>query len=411
MIQCDICLCWQHGYCVGLEDEDPVPEKHVCETCRQPPGGRSEAKFSIDQDWLKEGKLPSSESVACLKGLGRRKSPLSDQRETAFRKLSELMADLASLDKVLHGLRVKLHVASQPSNSKVFMWSSLWSVPSHQPMEPEELAAAASAHVENGLQPDTCTTDVNSTVLDPHAVAEKLSLLAAKVDSPPLNPQVNSGSSSSPSDLQEGNTNPLPKVNGIEVKNKDDNNLEASHSESPSQANDEKDPEKTEENEEQPLTNGVKCLMNADKAEIVPPSAEESTAERQINGNEVANFDDANFIPSVSEVERLLPSIIQEMEGSKPASPAHNPNSSMILPEPKRLDRDECRLNLLQHIESVQSEIEARYNAIEAAVAKIEAMDNAQAMPSFSDSDAKLKAKLNRLIQDLAVARHLVWTL
>jgi PHD finger protein 20 len=63
MIQCDICLCWQHGYCAGIEDEDPVPEKHVCETCRQPVGGRTEAKFSLDQDWLKEGKLPSTDAI------------------------------------------------------------------------------------------------------------------------------------------------------------------------------------------------------------------------------------------------------------------------------------------------------------------------------------------------------------
>lgn len=24
MIQCDICLCWQHGICLGVEDEEKV---------------------------------------------------------------------------------------------------------------------------------------------------------------------------------------------------------------------------------------------------------------------------------------------------------------------------------------------------------------------------------------------------
>lgn len=32
-IQCDKCLVWQHGYCVGLFTNDEVPDKYVCEKC------------------------------------------------------------------------------------------------------------------------------------------------------------------------------------------------------------------------------------------------------------------------------------------------------------------------------------------------------------------------------------------
>ena len=64
------------------------------------------------------------------------------------------MADLATLDKVLHCLRVKLHVASQPSNSKVFMWSSVWSVATHQPMsmDDEEEMEEEAEETEAGLE-------------------------------------------------------------------------------------------------------------------------------------------------------------------------------------------------------------------------------------------------------------------
>jgi len=201
MIQCDICLCWQHGYCAGIEDEDPVPEKHVCETCRQPAGGRTEAKFSLDQDWLKEGKLPSTDTVIDLHQAATKRKSASAifDRETAFRKLSELMADLATLDKVLHCLRVKLHVASQPSNSKVFMWSSVWSVATHQPMsmDDEEEAEETEAGLEDHEDDDEEDMDSSSmqrckemhdqaaaainrqSAIDPHAVAEKLNLLAS----------------------------------------------------------------------------------------------------------------------------------------------------------------------------------------------------------------------------------------
>ncbi|NWW62267.1 PHF20 protein, partial [Ifrita kowaldi] len=37
MIQCEECLCWQHGVCMGLL-EDNIPEKYTCYICQDPPG-------------------------------------------------------------------------------------------------------------------------------------------------------------------------------------------------------------------------------------------------------------------------------------------------------------------------------------------------------------------------------------
>ncbi len=144
MIQCDICLCWQHGNCLGFEGDDQVPDKHVCKICRDPPKGRPSALHSLDQDWLKEGKLPtlslppsSSSSSSALNS----KDESAQQRELAFKKLSEMMADLANLSKVLHSLRVKLQVASQKNqknSSKVFMWSAPWEKEQQQPPPPQQ---------------------------------------------------------------------------------------------------------------------------------------------------------------------------------------------------------------------------------------------------------------------------------
>lgn len=458
MIQCDICLCWQHGYCIGLEDEDPVPEKHVCETCRQPTGGRTEARFSLDQDWLKEGKLPSCEAVLGSGFVKNKSSSAIMDRETAFRKLSELMADLANLDKVLHGLRVKLHVASQPSNSKVFMWSSIWSVPTHQPMTVED---------EDDLQPTPLVPPpheasnseaINRTAaIDPHIVAERLSLLAnnaaeaeeekaeSKLDTAAEEPVVNGiKDSSSPPPIIENPPEEETETNESSAKTEEASKsteitsqpeLEPAADSSNAEL---KTTEKTDEQQQQqqPLTNG-----NAEGSETTEEVVNEdnddesSHVKKMVSQNGTADDDaeeassehfDASFIPSVSEVERLLPSVIQEIASSKNNSSTTSPstsnkpaesasNSVNFVPEPKRLDRDECRLNLLQHIESVQAEIDKRYNAIESALAKIEAMPGASnagfSLKQANDSDAKLKAKLNKLIQDLAVARHLVWTL
>lgn len=35
--QCEDCLCWQHGTCMGLLEEN-VPDKYTCYICRDPPG-------------------------------------------------------------------------------------------------------------------------------------------------------------------------------------------------------------------------------------------------------------------------------------------------------------------------------------------------------------------------------------
>ncbi|CAB4054911.1 PHF20 [Lepeophtheirus salmonis] len=111
MIQCDLCLCWQHGACLGIFDEDQVPEKHICSICKNPPGSRNpSSRTQIDQDLLKEGKfavIPSTSS-----SVSSNQSNLTSKQD-AFRKLSDLMADLIGLSKILHSLRIKISVASQ----------------------------------------------------------------------------------------------------------------------------------------------------------------------------------------------------------------------------------------------------------------------------------------------------------
>ena len=545
MIQCDICLCWQHGYCVGIEDEDPVPEKHVCETCRQPPGGRTEARFSLDQDWLKEGKLPSCEFA--LEDFNKKRSWMTSQveRETAFRKLSELMADLANLEKVLQSLRLKLHVASQSNNSKVFMWSSVWSLPTHQPQfqleediddEVEEDPGRLTSKLkkepgdEEELMPPECESPIIMKVakpsandhlsrslgsaIDPQEVAQKLSLIVAAENAIKKEQQDSSSFSPSPNQEREDEVETTPKVNGIpkgldeippgppqeeqlksqrksanhdQHDDEDDDNVknnagekkrdeQASSSVSPVTSHKDDDHEKNvnsptpphnavekgiKENsdhlvqnqspasEKQPLTNGNDSFngdrreAEDDNSEKSSPPAEEEAVEAtpnekvkllngpsQSDGSSPPAFDEvASFLPSVSEVERLLPSVIQEIESGKdsaasspptsvaatstaPASMSNggNPgNSSLMMPEPKRLDRDECRLNLLQHIDNVQSEIQKRFKAIESVVFKLEVSNKCSS--TGSDANSKVKAKLASLIQDLSISRQLMWTL
>merc|ERR1712203_881628 len=84
-------------------------------------------------------------------------------------------------------------------------------------------------------------------------------------------------------------------------------------------------------------------------------------------------------------------------------------------PETKRIDKDECRLNLMHHIDAVQTEFEGRINLIESTLAEIDS--NKSGMnPSHSlidtdedpDPTAKTKAILTLLINDLRTSKNLV---
>jgi hypothetical protein len=55
MIQCELCLCWQHGICNGIERESQVPDKYICYICKNPVRGRTSKRYVHDQDWLYEG--------------------------------------------------------------------------------------------------------------------------------------------------------------------------------------------------------------------------------------------------------------------------------------------------------------------------------------------------------------------
>lgn len=54
MIQCELCLCWQHAYCNNIQKESEVPEKYVCYICQHPLRERQSVKYLHDQDWLKQ---------------------------------------------------------------------------------------------------------------------------------------------------------------------------------------------------------------------------------------------------------------------------------------------------------------------------------------------------------------------
>lgn len=118
MIQCELCLCWQHGICNGIEKESQVPEKYVCYICKNPALGRASMKYVHDQDWLYEGRLPTGNYHAS--------NPKLQDRFNMLRTSHTLTGNLIELKRFLHSLRVKINIAENKDHPKMYLWAKKW---------------------------------------------------------------------------------------------------------------------------------------------------------------------------------------------------------------------------------------------------------------------------------------------
>lgn len=125
MIQCELCLCWQHGICNGIERESEVPEKYICYICRYPHGGRNSMKYKHDQEWLFEGRLPTIKS---------NDNPTREHRSHILKQTHKLTGNLLELKTFLHSLKIKISIAERKDHPKMYLWSKKWET---SPVRPE----------------------------------------------------------------------------------------------------------------------------------------------------------------------------------------------------------------------------------------------------------------------------------
>lgn len=104
MIQCELCLCWQHAYCNNIERENQVPEKYVCYICQNPMRQRASKKFYHDQDWLKLGTLPTGSYHS-------KDDELLAKRFEMLKKSHDISGGLLELRDFVHSLKIKIKIA------------------------------------------------------------------------------------------------------------------------------------------------------------------------------------------------------------------------------------------------------------------------------------------------------------
>ncbi|XP_069608124.1 PHD finger protein 20 isoform X8 [Ranitomeya imitator] len=116
MIQCEECLCWQHGVCMGLL-EDTVPEKYTCYVCQDPPGQRVSLKYWYDKEWLNEGHMH---------GLSFLEENYSHQNAKKIVATHQLLGDVQRVIEVLHGLQLKMSILQSKEHPDLRFWGHPW---------------------------------------------------------------------------------------------------------------------------------------------------------------------------------------------------------------------------------------------------------------------------------------------
>ncbi|XP_045470389.1 PHD finger protein 20 [Harmonia axyridis] len=119
MIQCELCLCWQHAYCNNIQKESEVPEKYICFICQHPLRQRSSRKFYHDQDWLKQGVLPVGSYHS-------KDEELLQKRFEKLKKSHDISGGLVELQEFVNTLKVKQKIAEAKNHPKLYLWSKPW---------------------------------------------------------------------------------------------------------------------------------------------------------------------------------------------------------------------------------------------------------------------------------------------
>jgi len=59
-LQCELCLCWQHGSCFNVQSNSQLPDFYACQSCSEPEKVRLSRKYEwAESEFYRLGKLPS----------------------------------------------------------------------------------------------------------------------------------------------------------------------------------------------------------------------------------------------------------------------------------------------------------------------------------------------------------------
>ncbi|XP_054641974.1 PHD finger protein 20 isoform X2 [Dunckerocampus dactyliophorus] len=178
MIQCEECLCWQHGACMGLL-EDNVPDRYACYICRDPPGQRQSLRYWYDREWLSRGHMY---------GLSFLEENYSHQNSKKITATHQLLGDVHHVVEILNGLHLKMNILQNNTHPDLKLWRQPWKRIARPPANSDSFRGSNTAP-----SPVTPDEDMSRGEILMSNALEKLSRAAAAATS-----SSSSSSSSSP---------------------------------------------------------------------------------------------------------------------------------------------------------------------------------------------------------------------
>jgi hypothetical protein len=110
MIQCEICLCWQHGECAKIKTAKCVPKNYFCWICKMPSNKLKQLKY---QNWMSEDASKSN-----IKLKENNETNVEDAEKLQL--LNECSKKYYNLNLLMYTLEYQMSVLSQLTKNEPF---------------------------------------------------------------------------------------------------------------------------------------------------------------------------------------------------------------------------------------------------------------------------------------------------
>ncbi|XP_061177794.1 PHD finger protein 20-like protein 1 [Saccostrea echinata] len=419
MIQCDVCLCWQHATCFDIT-ESTLPKKYICYVCENPPGIRDSRLYVHDQDWLKLGHMAHFGFL-----------PNQEEDESCCRTVQAthgLVGDLHNVSAVIHGLKQKLKTVRKKDrrDPMLQMWLQNLDNVQFDPIDPDvdseseeiimdistdqnkkteaqdqnpELGSGTHQKPQKGEVSDSACVSFNTE--KEQQVSTELQETSDKRE------ELESATDKTVGDLSQAGRGTTAQDGGLD-KNIVKSNHEIISKEEDTSVKQESTGEKSETCKPESESDTASIITsNTDKTEVKASGSNTGNGEVSLaeSGEGKKNqMDQSNYTLIPAEQSQSLhgESCVDQSVRSevKVEDVCDLLNSVDVVKEdPFKL----CERNLLEHILRVQTEIEQRLDHIEEQVCALEAADS-----NFSSgpSDRDLLSDVPALKKTLYLLQH-----
>ncbi|XP_063406855.1 PHD finger protein 20-like protein 1 isoform X2 [Mytilus trossulus] len=339
MIQCEVCLCWQHALCFDLTEET-LPRKYICFVCKDPPAVRDSCRYIHDQDWLKTGELAQFNFLP--------HKMRDDNKCRTNQATHSLVADTLNISSVMHGVKQKILALEDKNHPEYKLWKKNWDE------EPEDIIADEHESVTMEMDDEKCEN------LDHLESAAMMNSERGKTSENSIKPG-------------------CPRDKSAEVRGDKHGNKHGDKHDDENLIHDSMDHGAQSEEEAGKDSSG-ESSVNADSESTL--SAPEAIAHQNMQDHEASMAEESiqgEIIEEKMEIEE-----VEENVNVENVDPYVN-----------------CEKNLLHHIIKMQSVLDERLDLIEEQVSALESTDT-EDQPSDILSDLpSIKKSLHMLQNDL----------